>query len=82
MMCKLVISLFTLLGKRVYYPLFSPKDALCQVWLKLSQYVFLLFCNYLLLEKGVALHLNKLPFAQAKDILRQVCLKLAQWFLI
>ena len=51
----------------------SPKDALCQVWLKLIQWflrrrfcyivnVFLLFDNYLPLEKGGALHLNKLEF--------------------
>ena len=49
----------------------SPKDALCQVWLKLNQWfwrrsffnfvnVFSLFRNYLPLEKGGALHLNKL----------------------
>ena len=49
----------------------SPKDALCQVWLKLAQWfwrrrflnflnVFSLFRNYLPLEKGGALHLNKL----------------------
>ena len=49
----------------------SPKDALCQVWLKLAQWfwrrrflnfvnVFLLFLNYLSLEKGWAVHLNKL----------------------
>ena len=49
----------------------SPKDALCQVWLKLAQWfwrrrflnfvnVFLLFRNYLPLEKGWALLMNKL----------------------
>ena len=48
----------------------SPKGALCQVWLKLAQVlekkilnfvnVFPLFLNDLPLEKGVALHLNKL----------------------
>ena len=48
----------------------SPKDALCQVWLKLPQWfwggrffkfvnVFSLFRNYLPLEKGEALHLKK-----------------------
>ena len=48
----------------------SPKDALCQVWLKLAQWfwkrrflnklkAFSLFRNYLPLEKGMALHLNK-----------------------
>ena len=51
----------------------SPRDALCYVWLKLVHWfwrrwflnffhVFLLFCNYLPLEKGMALHLNKLKF--------------------
>ena len=51
------------------YP--SPKDALCQVWLNLIQRflrrrflkfvnVILLFHCYLPLERGVALHLNKL----------------------
>ena len=45
----------------------SPKDILCQVWLKLAQWLwirrFLKFDNvylfYLPLENGVALHLNK-----------------------
>ena len=41
---------------------------------------FLLFRNYLPLEKGGALHLNKLKSPSAKDALRQVWLKLAQWF--
>ena len=69
----------------------SPKDALCQVWLKMSQWfwrrrflnfvnVFSLFHNYLPLEKGVALHLNKLESPSLKDALCQVWLKLAQWF--
>ena len=49
----------------------SSKNALCQVWLKLAQWfwrrgffnvvnMFLLFCNYLPMEKSWALHLNKL----------------------
>ena len=69
----------------------SPKDALCQVWLKLTQLVkirrflnlvnvFLLFGNYLPLEKGGALHLNKLESPSPKDALCQVWLKMAQWF--
>ena len=69
----------------------SPKDALCQVWLKMAQWflrrrflnfvnVFSLFRNYLPLEKGGALHLNKLESRSAKDALCQVWLKLAQWF--
>ena len=67
----------------------SPKDALCQVWLKLAQWfwrrrflnfinVFSLFCNYLPLEKGGALHLNKLKSPSHEDALCQVWLKLAQ----
>ena len=49
----------------------SPKDALCQVWLKLAQWfwrteffnfvnIFSLFPNYLPLKKGGALQLKKL----------------------
>ena len=69
----------------------SPKDDLCQVWLKLTQWfcrrrflksinVFSLFRNYLPLEKGRGLHLNKLEPPSPKDVLCQVWLKLAQWF--
>ena len=57
----------------------SPNDALCQVWLKLAQWfwrrylnfvnVFSLFRNYLPLGKGGALHLNKLEFPTPKDAL-------------
>ena len=43
-------------------------------------YKFLLFRNYLHLEKGGALHLNKLESPSPKDALCQVWLKLAQWF--
>ena len=64
----------------------SPKDALCQVWLKSVQWfwrrrflnfvnVFLLFNYYLPLEKGRALHLNKLKSPSPRDTLCQVCLK-------
>ena len=42
---------------------------------------FSLFRNYLPLEKGVALHINKLEFPLLKDSLCEVCLKLAKWFL-
>ena len=67
------------------------KDTLCQDWLKLAQWfwrrrflnfvnLFLLFLNYLRLEKAEALHLNKLEFPLHKDALRQVWLKLVQWF--
>ena len=71
-------------------PLFI-QDALCHVWLKLAQwfwrkiflnfvYVFSLFRNYIPLEKGGALHLNKLESPSPNDALCQVWLKLAQWF--
>ena len=74
------------------YKFESPlsKDELCQVLLKLAQWfwrrflkfvnVFWLFRNYLPLEKGRALHLNKLEFPSPKDDLCQVWLKLTQWF--
>jgi hypothetical protein len=42
--------------------------------------VFLLFCYYLPLEKGVPLHLNKLDSPPPKDDFCQIWLKLAQWF--
>ena len=69
----------------------SPKDVLCQVWLKLAKWfwkrrlfnfvnVFSLFRNYIPLEKGGALHLNKIESPLPKDALCQVWLKLAQWF--
>ena len=58
----------------------SPKDALCQVWLKLALWfwrkrffnfvnIFSLFRNYLDLEKGGALHLKKLESPSPKDAL-------------
>ena len=67
---------------------YSPKDALCQVWLKLAQLfwrrrffkfvnLFSLFLNYLLLEKDGALHLNKLESPSPKDALCQIWFKLA-----
>ena len=75
---------------KLEFPL--PKDALCQVWLKLAKWfrrrrffnfvnVFSLLLNYLPLEKGGALHLNKLESPSPKDALCPVWLKLAQWFL-
>ena len=42
--------------------------------------VFSLFLNFLLLEKGRALHLNKIESPSPKDALCQVWLKLAKWF--
>ena len=67
------------------------QDALCQFWLKMAQCfwrrtflkvlnVFLLFPNYILFEKGVALHLNKHESPSPKDAMCQVWLKLAHWF--
>ena len=68
----------------------SPKDALCQDWLKLAQWlwrreffkfnVFSLFRNYLPLEKSRALHLNKLESPSPEDALCQVWLILARWY--
>ena len=61
----------------------SPKDDFCQFWLKLTQWfwrrrfyfkfvnVFSQFLNYLPLEKGVALYLNKIEFPSPKDVLCQ-----------
>ena len=43
--------------------------------------VFTLFPNYLPLEMGEALHLNKLEFPSPKDALCHVWLKLTEWFL-
>ena len=48
--------------------------------LKFRKCVFSLFHNYLPLEKGGALHLNKPQSPSPKDALCQVWLKLAQWF--
>ena len=70
----------------------SFKDALCKVWLKLTQwflrgrflnfvYVFLLFGYFLPLENGVALHLNNLESSSPKEALSLILFKLAQWFL-
>ena len=75
--------------KKLEYP--SPKDALCLDWLKLAQWfwrrnffnfinVFSLYCNYLPLEKGGALHLNKIESPSPKDALYQDWSKLTQWF--
>jgi hypothetical protein len=58
----------------------SPKDDLCQVWLKLAQWFwrrrfsndpipFLHFCDYLPFEEDLAIYLNKLEFPSSKDSL-------------
>jgi hypothetical protein len=59
-----------------------PKDYLCQVWLKLAQWLgrrrflndpipFFHFCDYLPFEKDLALYLKKLEFPLPKDNLYQ-----------
>ena len=68
----------------------SPKDSLCQVWLKKAKWfckrflkvlnIFLLFPNYLPFEKGVALHWNKFVSTSPKNAFSQVWLKLDQLF--
>jgi hypothetical protein len=61
----------------------SPKDDLCQVWLKLAKWFwrrrflndptpFLHFCDYLPFEEDLALYLNKLEFPLPKNNLYQV----------
>jgi hypothetical protein len=57
----------------------SPKDDLCQVWLKLAQWFWrrkflnvFNFCDYLPFEENLALYLNKLEFPLPKDSLYQV----------
>ena len=90
---KPLVSLWELNGSSFEYKIESnsPKDALCQVWLKLAQWfwrrrflnfanVFSLFYNYLPLEKIRALHLNKLESPLPKDALCQVWMQLAQSF--
>ena len=49
------------------------------IFLKFAN-IFSLFCYYLPLEKGEALHLNKLESPSSKDTLCQVWLKLTHWF--
>ena len=79
----------TLHMNKIEIPL--PKNALCQVWLKLTQWfwsrrvfkvfnVFSLFPNYLPFEKCVALHLQKLESPFPGSNLCQVWLELAHWF--
>jgi hypothetical protein len=59
----------------------SPKDNLCQVWLKLAKWFWrrflndptpvLHFCDYLPFEEDLAFYLNKLEFPSPKDIFYQ-----------
>ena len=68
----------------------SPKDPLCQVWLKLAHRFlrrFLIssmyFCYFLIIssqKQGVALCFYKRKSSLPKDSLCQVWLKLPQWF--
>ena len=68
----------------------SWKDALWQVWVKLVLWfwrrlwkfvkVFSLFCNYIPLEKGLAIDFNKLELPSSKETLCQVKLILTYWF--
>ena len=55
----------------------SPKNGLYQALLILAQWFWRnsLFCDYLPLKKGVALHINKLEFPPPKDDLCKVWLK-------
>jgi hypothetical protein len=68
-----------------------PKDDLCQAWLKFACWfwrrgfltifsVFLLFCYYLPLGKGISFHLNNLKSPPPKNDLCHDWSKLAQWF--
>ena len=68
-----------------------PKDALCQVWLKLTPWFWrrrflkvvnlsLLFPNYLPFWIGLALHLKKPESPLPRDSFYQIWLKLVQWF--
>ena len=70
----------------------SPKDALCQVWLKMAHWfwrrrfskvanvVFSLCCYYLPLKKCMAPNLNKFEFPLPKNTLCHVLLKIAHRF--
>ena len=51
-----------------------------EVCFKIRQCIFSIFCNYHLLEKGGALHLNNLEFPSPKDDICQDWLKLSKWF--
>ena len=88
-----IISLWKRVGalhlNKVEFP--SPKDLLCQLWLKLAHWFwrrrflkfvneFSQFQNSLPLEKFGALHLKKLETPLPNDTLCQVWLKLAKWF--
>jgi hypothetical protein len=55
------------------------RQGICRRFFKMFS-VFLLFCYYLPLGTGVALHLKTFASPNPKDDLCQVWLKLAQWF--
>ena len=69
----------------------SPKDAFCQVWLKLAQWflrrrflkhfgIFLHFRYYLPLEMADHHHLYNFKSPSLKNVSCQIWLKLVQWF--
>ena len=63
----------------------SPKNALCQVWLKLSKWFWrrsfcLLFHYSLPMEKSLTFYLKKLEFPSPNDTVCKVWVKLAYWF--
>jgi hypothetical protein len=79
---------FPLCLNNVKFP--TPKDDLCQVWLKLAQCFwrrgflndptpFFHFCDYFPFEEDMALHLYKSEFSSPKNNLYQVWLNLASW---
>ena len=95
--CIFAITWLSSLYRKVWGPSFVelnpwPKDALCQIWLKLAHWfwrrrflkfvnIFSLFLNkYLSLQKGRAFQLYILESSWLKDTLCQVWLKLAEWF--
>jgi hypothetical protein len=81
--CIFTLSLLSPLGEGLSPSLdnlksTTPKDDLCQVWLKFAQWFwrrgflndptpFLHFCDYLPFEEDLALRLNKLEFHSSKD---------------
>ena len=79
------ISFISPFGKGKKFKLPLPRDALCQIWLKIGPVVlekrfkktFLnvisLFCYHLSLEKGVTLLLIKVDSLLPKDDFCQVC---------
>ena len=74
---------------KVKYP--SPKDALCQVWLKLALWfwrrkilnfvkIFSFLSYYLPLKKGMVPHLKKLESRLSKNGFVSSFIKIVRWF--